>query len=262
MFDAKDFKKYRQQIGIISQKDLKLFLSAKDIVVQINFEYVDNLTLRLKDIIKKINQTVHNEISTTNIQEFIVTNIDNVKDILKESGIISKLNNQGRRPEQVYFSWMRGFVIAKYFAKALSIIFGVEQSQIVSIGKDTLDNPTLFSRQPDADFELQLQNHIIRFEIQSGYQGINDIKQHKVREAKKQYLDKGIITVAIHFDVFNGQVAFVNISSIEDSDINWITRQQMEGQTVFNINQQYFIWRLVDKPPNINDIKDIVFNDK
>jgi hypothetical protein len=32
-------------------------------------------------------------------------------EILKNNDIISKLNNQGRRPEQVLFSWLRGFAL-------------------------------------------------------------------------------------------------------------------------------------------------------
>ena len=37
-------------------------------------------------------------------------------------------------------------------------------------------------------------------------------------------------------------------------DVNWITRQQMEGQTVFNINQNDFLWKLTEKTPNFDDI--------
>ena len=85
--------------------------------------------------------------------------------------------------------------------------------------------------------------------MQSGFQGINDIKEHKVREAKRNFIEERIQTLVIHFDIFNGQVAFVDISNIPSDDLNWITRQQMEGQSVFNIEQNYFKWLLKEKPP-------------
>ncbi|MGV8131851.1 MAG: restriction endonuclease, partial [Candidatus Pacearchaeota archaeon] len=79
-----------------------------------------------------------------------------------------------------------------------------------------------------------------------------DIKQHKVIQAKMVYRNDSKESVLIHFDIFNGQVAFVKLNKIKENDINWITRQQMEGQTVFNIDQNYFIWKLVDSPPKFN----------
>jgi hypothetical protein len=88
--------------------------------------------------------------------------------------------------------------------------------------------------------------------MQSGFQGVNDIKQHKVLEAKKIMQTQNIPSIAIHFDLFNGQVAFVRLDSITDDSVNWITRQQMEGQTVFNIEQNYFIWKLTESPPKLN----------
>lgn len=150
---------------------------------------------------------------------------------------------------------MRGYVISNYFLKALSVVFEVSIDDIRLIGDDDLVNIETFKRTPKADLEINLKKKgKIRIEIQSGFQGINDIKQHKVSEAKKLYKECQISSLAVHFDLFNGQVAFVNISNIEDDDVSWITRQQMEGQTVFNIDQNYFIWKLIDEPPNFLDL--------
>ncbi|ECP7590294.1 restriction endonuclease, partial [Campylobacter jejuni] len=107
-----------------------------------------------------------------------------------------------------------------------------------------------FKRTPRAD--LEINNY--RLEIQSGFQGINDIKEHKVREAKNIFNDKNIKTLVIHFDLFNGQVAFVDISKIQNNDLNWITRQQMEGQSVFNIDSNYFQWLFLNKAPKFKDL--------
>ena len=174
---------------------------------------------------------------------------------LKDNHIIQRLNNQGRRPEQVYFSWMRGYIISTYFLKALSKIFEVSLEDISLIGDDDLVDIESFKRTPTADLEILLKDgNKLRIEVQSGFVGVNDIKQHKVLEAKRIFQTDGISSLAIHFDLFNGQVAFIKLDTIEDDSVNWITRQQMEGQTVFNIEQNYFIWKLTETPPNIDNI--------
>jgi len=259
MFNKNDFKEYRSKIGFSNANELKNFLSAKDIKSEIDYSYINHLTQRLKDIIISINKIIDNSIKVIDFDKFCKDNIDTVLSTLKLSNLLPKFNNQGRRPEEVYFSWMRGSVVSHYFTKALGTIFGIKESEISIIGKDNLENIDTFSRQPTADLELKVDDKIIRIEMQSGYQGINDIKQHKVLEAKRQFINSGIYSVVIHFDFFNGQVAFVNISQIKEDDMNWITRQQMEGQTVFNINQDYFVWLLTDKCPKLEDLKECLF---
>jgi len=145
---------------------------------------------------------------------------------------------------------MRGFVVSSYFLNAISQIFEVCIDNISLIGDDGVIDIDSFKRTPKADLEITTQSgEKIRIEVQSGFQGTNDIKQHKVLEAKKNKTNENISTIVIHFDLFNGQVAFVKIDEISDDSVNWITRQQMEGQTVFNIDQNSFIWKLTDYPP-------------
>jgi len=91
--------------------------------------------------------------------------------------------------------------------------------------------------------------------VQSGFQGVNDIKEHKVREAKRVSDLDGVKTICIHIDLYNGQVAFVRLDSIADDDVNFVTRQQMEGQSVFAIDQNYFKWRLLDEAPDLQDLE-------
>ncbi|MCL2740427.1 MAG: hypothetical protein FWE47_04475 [Oscillospiraceae bacterium] len=239
---------------------MKTFFSAKDIKSEIDYTYLEKLNQRLKDIVMTINDAVDKTIRVNNIDLFCNEYIDKVFKALKENDILPRLNNQGRRPEEVYYSWMRGNIMAIFFTKAISMIFGINENEIRVIGKDNIDEIESFSRQPTADLELFLDGKTIRVEMQSGYQGVNDIKQHKVREAKNQFEEKGIHSIIIHFDLYNGQVAFVNISRIQENDINWITRQQMEGQTVFNINQDYFIWQITENYPAIADINECIFD--
>jgi len=250
MIDTKYFKEYREKLGFTNQKGIKDFFGAKDIIPTVDYNYIYLLNNRLFEIVAKIDNLIFDDIRVENLDLFCSENIEAVFIKLKTHDIIRKLNNQGRRPEEVYFSWMRGFVISSYFLSALSQIFDINIENIDLIGDDDLVNIETFKRTPKADLQINLQNNKkIRIEVQSGFQGINDIKQHKVLEAKKIKRQKDISSIVIHFDLFNGQVAFVKIDEIDDDSINWITRQQMEGQTVFNIEQNYFIWKLTENPP-------------
>ncbi|MDO4224537.1 MAG: hypothetical protein Q4C75_01420 [Bergeyella zoohelcum] len=258
MIDLKYFQEYRKKLGFSNKENTKKFLGAKDISPSIDFQYIDKLNERLIEIIQKLNDLVVDDLKVKDIELFYQENILSIFKILKENDILSKLNNQGRRKEEVYFSWMRGFVISAFFQKAISIIFGISENEISLIGDDDLKNIENFKRTPKADLELNInENEKWRIEVQSGFQGVNDIKQHKVLEAKKIKREENISSMVIHFDLFNGQVAFVKIDEIEDDSVNWITRQQMEGQTVFNIDQNYFFWKITEQPPRYNDLKSL-----
>ena len=145
--------------------------------------------------------------------------------------------------------------MAEFFTPTLAKIFHVSQTSISSIGDDDLRNVETFKRSPKADLAIVIRKRTIRVEVQTGYQGINDIKAHKVREAKRIFDDHNQPTVCIHFDVFNGQTAFVRLDTIADNDMNWVTRQQMEGQTVFSIDQNFFKWRLLDPVPGLETLE-------
>lgn len=255
IIDTKYFKEYRQKLGFTNQQDVKKFFAGKDIIPTVDFNYIALFNDRLIEIIKKMYELSDSSIKIENLDTFCSENVNSVFEKLKENNIIPKLNNQGRRPEQVYFSWMRGYIISNYFLKALSLVFEVNIEDIDLIGDDDLINIDTFKRTPKADLEVNLKNgEKIRLEIQSGFQGINDIKQHKVLEAKRIKREEKLSSMVIHFDLFNGQVAFVKIDEIDDDSVNWITRQQMEGQTVFNIDQNYFVWKLTENPPKYTDL--------
>lgn len=133
-------------------------------------------------------------------------------------------------------------------------MFGVEESDIRDCGDDDFRALDTFRRTPKADLVLTHRGCEVVLEIQSGFQGINDIKQSKILEAKRVVAENGCATVCVHFDMFNGQVAFVRLDSIAENDLHWVTRQQMEGQTVFNIDQDYFAWRIMDPLPSLDGL--------
>lgn len=254
LIDSAYFIEYRKKLGFNNQNELKDFLAGKNIKPIVDYSYIEEINKRLCEIIKKIDFIVPKEQKIDNINKFFKEHIIEVYKKLKNNKILPLLNNQGRRPEQVYFSWMRGYLISNYFLKSLSDIFGVNLEEIEIIGEDDFSNLETFKRTPTADLQIKRDKEKIRIEVQAGFQGINDIKQHKVLEAKRIYEKDKTIPLAIHFDIFNGQVAFIKLNEIEDNSVNWITRQQMEGQTVFNIDQNYFIWKLTELPPKYENI--------
>lgn len=103
-----------------------------------------------------------------------------------------------------------------------------------------MKNVETFRRSPRADLEIVRNGRTIRIEFQSGFQGVNDIKEHKVHEAIRVFEHTRTQTICIHFDLFNGQAAFVPLNQISEGDVHWITRQQMEGQSIFKIDQIFF----------------------
>lgn len=214
------FSEYRKSLGFSNQAAAKAYLSAKDVVAAVNLQYIEDLNERLKDIVNKLNKTVP---PTLRRDELLFANeyIDEPYNIIIKNNILPRLNNQGRRPEQVYFSWMRGFVMANYFLPAMGMLFDLDYKNIELIGEDDLKKIETFKRTPTADLRLNLNGiGIVRIEVQSGFQGINDIKQHKVNEAKKIAEKLNEITIVLHFDIFNGQVAIVRIDNIASDNLN------------------------------------------
>ncbi len=249
------FREYRKKLGFNSQNSAKEYLAAKDIIAAIDYEYIKSLTNRIENIINKINDTIHESARRNDIERFCREFILDKYAVIKNADIIPKLTNQGRRPEEVLFSWLRGYVVCEYFIPTVAKIFNIELDTIAQIGEDDLASVETFKRSPKADLSVSVGSQKIRIEVQSGFQGINDIKEHKVREARRIFADYSELTVCIHYDLFNGQVAFVRLDSIAENDVNFVTRQQMEGQSVFSIDQNYFKWRLLDKAPNFQDLE-------
>lgn len=259
IIDTNYFREYRNKLGFSNQNLAKNFLAGKDITPNIDWLYITEFNNRLFEILKRLNVVVDKSIAQDDIESFKNQFILEPYNILKENNMIERLNNQGRRPEQVYFSWMRGYVVSQFFLEAIEEIFSVQLDRIELIGDDDLRDIETFKRTPKADLEVNTNSgNKIRLEIQAGFTGINDIKQHKVLEAKRLKNDSKIATLVIHFDIYNGQVAFVQVDNIEDSDANWVTRQQMEGQTVLSIDQNYFLWKLTERPIKYEKILELL----
>lgn len=255
VIDFAYFKEFRKSMDFSSQAASKSHLSAKDIKRKVDTAHLASLNARLTEIITKIHNAVDAEIRVDNLDELIEEHISRVYEILTQGDLITKMNNNGRSIEEVYFNWMRGYLVSVYFTKALCEIFSISSSQIRTIGKDDFTRPETFQRAATADLEIETENGSkLRIEIQAGFQGTNDIKRHKVLEARKIHHETQVGSLVIHFDIYNGQVAFVPLHTIDDENTNWESRSQMEGQTVFSIDQDAFVWPLSKKPRKFIDL--------
>jgi len=246
-------RRYRSLLGFANQNDTKKFLGAKDLVAPISFKYADTLVQRIRDITSKYSEVLQHALTPDNFEDFARDKIDTPYSLIKSNSLLPRMNNQGRRPESVLFSWLRGYATAEYFIPSISHILGGQE--FAAIGEDDFTSFETFHRAPTADYSTLINGRKVHLEIQSGFQKISDIKQHKVLEAKRIYQDCDIPSICIHIDLFNGQCAFVRLDTIPDSDVNWVTRQQMEGQTVFSIDQNDFKWRLADRIPSFDDLE-------
>ncbi len=247
-----DSRQYRQQLGFTNQNNAKKFFKATDII-DINWVKIEQYNQRLKVIFTQINQAVHPNVRYE-IMDEINIEIDTAYTLMRENNILPRLNNYGRYPEDVYYNWMRGYIVCKYFAPALARIFDVSEMSIKTVGHDCLSDIDTFSQSPVADLEITKNNEIIRLEIQSGYTGTNDIKAHKIREAKRAFREEKIYSYIVHFDLFNGAMAIIDITDIDETSILWVSRAQMEGQRVFSIPDEAFRWFLPDEPLHYLDI--------
>lgn len=247
-----DSKAFRRAMGFSNQTVLKKYYKARD-VVSINWSKVEQLNERLKAIFDTINGAIHPSIRW-NSMDAIYAEIDNAYDIMRQNDILPRLNNHGRYPEDVYYNWMRGYIVCKFFAPALAAVFDIPEGTIRTVGHDSLSDVETFSQSPVADLELNIDNQTVRLEVQSGYTGVNDIKAHKVREAQRAFIDEQVLSFVVHFDLFNGTAAIVNITNIDEDSMHWEARSQMEGQRVFAIPKDAFRWFLPDEPPCYMDI--------
>lgn len=243
---------FRVILGYPNAEAFKKRLKGKDII-NVNWGKIELYNTRIKDIFQELNNVIHESIKHEDLTIFN-SKIDDAYRILRENNIIPKLNNNGRNPEDVYYSWMRGYAVCEFFSKALSIVFDVQQESIKAVGDDKLTDIETFSKSPTADLEIEKEDKRIRLEIQSGFTGLNDIKLHKVVEAERVFSAENIYSYIVHFDLYNGKVAIVDISNRPPEDINIEVRQQFEDKEVFSIPSDYFKWAITDSPVYYEEI--------
>jgi len=90
---ANYFRRYRESLGFTNQNDAKSFLSGKDVQVGVDYEYIDNLNQRLKEISLKVSSIENNVINIEDIDDFVKKHILNPYETIKKSGLLPRLNN-------------------------------------------------------------------------------------------------------------------------------------------------------------------------
>ena len=117
------FRHYRKLLGFTNQGDAKAYLGAKDISPTIDYDYIESLLERLADIVRRLDVAVVAAPKPVDHDAFIEAAIRKPYEQIREYDLIPRLNNQGRRPEQVLFSWLRGHATAEFFLPALQEVF-------------------------------------------------------------------------------------------------------------------------------------------
>jgi len=250
-----NFEKYRHSIGLASRAAAKSYLAGKDLSHEIDGGYMDALNRRICEVLFKINKVVDSRVRRADLQGFCEHNIFRPYRIIRHEGLLPEITSLKQRAEDALFLWLRGYAICRYFIPAFSRIFSVPHESIIQIGNNDLKNIETFRRAPEVNLEFNRGGTRLRMEVQSGFQGINDIKEHKVREARKVFEESGIKTICTHIDLYNGQVAFIRLDQIAENDAHFVTRHQNEGLSVLNIDQNYFKWELIDALPQLEELE-------
>ena len=252
-------KKYRKALGFSSKNKIKKYFKATDIV-KVNWSLIDDYNARLIELFSKINEVIFEEykMSAENFSDFS-SQVMEAYNTLKNLNIIEDFfTNNGRTREAVYYNWMRGYMVALYFKKIIAKIFNVPVDYIEQLGEDNLqtviDTGEAATFKKDALADLKIESKKIHIEVQAGFTGENDIKQSKAIDANLRKSD-GWITYVLHFDLYNGKLAIIDISSLSSlSADHWISNNRFEGVYTVKIPDNAFIWNIYDPLPSLNKL--------
>ena len=95
MFTTNDFQNYRSKLGFKNREEFKKFLSVKDIIPSIDYNYIDLLNNRLQKIFISLNAIYYKPCEC--LDGFFDRHLVKTYNIMKNNNILNKLNNQGRR---------------------------------------------------------------------------------------------------------------------------------------------------------------------
>ncbi len=249
-------KSWRAKLGFTSQGACKDYLGGKVIHPDIDEAYLSSLNDHLDDLMLRLGQAVHADIrqGEAGLGPFLKAHRDAPLQALRTHGLLAKLNNQGRRPEEVYFNWMRGHLVVQFFLPAISRLFSSFGDQVRFAGTDDYSHAASFRRSGAADLAILRKGLPKAFvEIQSGFSGINDFKRHKWVEAKTKLDEEGLPTFVVHFDLFNGCAAVFDPLAFSLDGELWVQRQQMEGQWVLPLDPNWFLWDLQGSLPKCHE---------
>jgi len=197
-------KQYRKSIGFTNKGKCFTFLKAKDIVC-INWNLLDLYNQRLIDIGTRIQQQmiVPNDM---NVQNFVLDSFQ----IMKDNQIVETLNNNGRSNEDVYYSWMLGYLIETLFVPFIQK--ELKLNTIIRTGGDDLKNPKTFKRVSNSDLSDPTQNIVIDVQCGNG-DGDCTIKKSKVDFAVNNGYNGYVFTIGLA----TGSYGVINLNELKNA---------------------------------------------
>jgi hypothetical protein len=218
-------KEFRKKLGYTSKSKYQVFLSSKDIVMP-NYTLLEAMNERIISIFSLVNE--HLAIpAPINVRDTVI----NAYTTMRDNNIIEKLNNHGRACEDVYYSWLIGYMAEQVFTPFIK-----EKLQLTDVkhnGGDDLSNIETFKRTGDADLIDEAKD--IRIDVQCGSKDTNfTIKKHKVDHALKNTGTSYAFLVSL----VSGKYAFVNLNKLEAADFK--PNDRWEGQLCWEAPDDIF----------------------
>jgi hypothetical protein len=198
-------KQYRQQMGFSRKDEFHKWVSCKDIIIP-NWPLVEARNDRLIEVFTKINEQL-----PIKYEGNIGDDIWRCYNSVKANNLLPKMRNQGRAMEQVYLTWLIGYMAEKVFTPFIVdklILSGLERN-----GGDDLSSIDTFKRTGAADLVDSKLNIFIDVQCGTG-EGVATIKKHKVDQALKV----GGTTYACMFGLFTGTYGIVNLNELKDAE--------------------------------------------
>jgi len=185
---------YAKSLGFKNQKTIKMWLTAKDIIYP-NWELIEKRNERLVQIFQSINNTIQHRY-LGNIKKDVEFAYQQIKD----NGILPRMKNNGRAIEDVYYSWMQGYICEKVFVPSICYRLGL--GGLKRNGKDDLSKIETFKRSSDAD--LVDDSGKIFVDVQCGtHEGPSHIKKSKVNQAAKMWESKSyVFSVRLNYGTY------------------------------------------------------------
>lgn len=191
-------------MGFRNKAQLFRFLKATDIIC-IDWDKINEFNERLVDIGCRVqkNLIVPNNMS---VRDFVLDSFH----VMKENKIIETLNNHGRSNEDVYYSWMLGYLIETLFVPFIQKELNL--NTVIRTGGDDLKNPKTFKRVSNSDLSDPTQNIVV--DVQCGIgEGVITIKKSKVDFALNNGYNGYVFTIGLG----TGLYGVVSLSELKDA---------------------------------------------
>ena len=174
MREGRSRNEYIRVLGFRSQDSVRRWLTGRDIYSP-NWTLMEQRNTRLKEIFTAVNRTLPVQYSG-NISE----DIDYAYNSIRQNDLLLKMKNNGRAMEDVYYTWMQGYISEKVFIPFIQVCLNLDSLR--RNGKDDLTDYESFQRKGDADLVDEGKKTFV--EVQCGtHVGKTHIKKHKMLKA-------------------------------------------------------------------------------